>query len=293
MSTYASESPSVAVVLSVYNGQEYLGQQLDSILHQTWKDFTLYIRDDGSTDSSPDILAEYSLKDSRIRLIKTPKGNLGLTPSLKILLHYAQEQIIFFADQDDQWLTHKMQLMINRAPLKDIQDPWVIYSDLEITDRNLKTKHPSFWKLAGINPEKTSFRHIIRRNCVTGCACAINRKMLDLVQDMPDNALHDWWLASTAALQGRLIPLKTPLIRYRQHDNNVIGAQQGGLRRIRTLLNGPELRREYCRQLESSLQHLLALARIRQVRRHTLQGWLVNMEIMRRRSLLGLLNYFS
>jgi len=288
-----SNTFSIAVVLSVYNGQEYLRQQLDSILTQTWQDFTLHIRDDGSTDNSPALLEEYACKDSRIRLIKDHGRNLGLTPSLKILLQATQAQIIFFADQDDQWLPCKMQTMIGHAPKNLVQKPCIIFSDLEVTDRNLKTRHPSFWKLAAINPEKTSFRHIIRKNCVTGCACAINRKLLELVQHMPDQALHDWWMASIAALHGRFIPIKAPLVRYRQHGKNVIGAQHGGQARIRILVSEPVFRRDYCSQLESSLQHLLALAHMDPVKNNLLQKILIKKEIFRRRFLKEALKCFS
>ncbi|WP_291322891.1 glycosyltransferase family 2 protein [Desulfonatronospira sp.] len=285
MPNSSSDELCVAVILSVHNGQAYLVPQLDSILGQTWQDFTLYIRDDGSTDNSPAILQEYARKDSRIRLIKTPGGNLGLTPSLKILLQAVRAQIIFFADQDDHWLPHKIQTMISSVPKSLNTEPWVAFSDLEVTDSQLNTVYPSFWSLAKINPEKTSFRHIVRRNCVTGCACAINRRMLQLVQEMPDQALHDWWLASLASLQGRLIPVRAPLVRYRQHDNNAIGAQQGGLGRARTLLNKPGLRKSYCRQLESSLDHLLELARIEPIKRNLFRSWLIKIEICKRKCL--------
>lgn len=292
MTNISSDELCVAIILSVHNGQAYLAPQLDSILGQTWKDFTLYIRDDGSKDNSPAILQEYARKDSRIRLIKTPGGNLGLTPSLKILLQAARAQIIFFADQDDHWLPHKIQTMISSVPESLNTEPWVAFSDLEVTDSQLNTVYPSFWSLAKINPEKTSFRHIVRRNCVTGCASAINHSLREILLQMPDKALHDWWMAIMAAIYGHLIPVSQPLVRYRQHEANTIGANMSGLSRVWEFWREPARAEVYIKRLADSLEHLQSLSGQKKITKNKFYSNIIKKEMHRRRRYKKILSLF-
>ena len=101
----------IAILMSTYNGGQYLRQQLDSVLRQTVADFTLLIRDDGSSDNTLEILGQYT--DPRIRLIAGE--NLGPSGSFFALLEQARQigaQYVFFCDQDDIWLDNKLELLL-------------------------------------------------------------------------------------------------------------------------------------------------------------------------------------
>lgn len=283
---------SSAVVLSIFQGEKYLSRQLDSILGQTWKNFTLYIRDDGSTDRSLSILERYARKDHRIKLLSDTQGNLGLTGSLKILLGKVKEEILFFADQDDEWLPHKMETMISHSQTISFEVPWLVFSDLLVTDDQLNLLYPSFWKLAGINPEKIKFEDVLRKNPVTGCASAINRNMLNMIKDMPRCAVHDWWLACMAALNGHLIPVKEALVKYRQHDSNVIGAHQGGIWRIWPLIKDSSARKAYLNRLDHIIKHLREINRLEKIKQNPRLLKDVQSEILRRKRHLKMLNFW-
>ncbi len=280
-------------MLSVFNGEKYLAAQLDSIINQTLADFVLYTRDDGSSDSSPEILRHYSDRDARIKLVSSHSGHLGLTPSLKVLLQQVREPVIFFADQDDEWMPHKMETMTLQVRLLQPAKPWVIFSDLLVTDSSLNVIHDSFWDLARINPDQTSFSQVVRRNPVTGCASAINAKMLETALRMPDEAIHDWWMATMAALEGMLLPVREPLVLYRQHNKNTIGAHRGGILRAGPLLGSSMARKTYLRQLDNSLKHLEALNRSKTVVADIQLCQEIRWEIRRRKRCRNMLSFFS
>ena len=251
----------VAVIMPVYQGESNLGPQIESILNQTYPGFHLYIRDDCSGDNSLKIIQAYAQKDARVSVLKNDQRRRGVTGSIKILLEHVQESVVFFADQDDVWMPHKIETMLSSMPMEaDSVLPVAIFSDLKVVDKDLKEICPSFWSMAKICPTRLKFYQVLRRNCVTGCALAINKPMLNIARKMPDDVLHDWWIAIMASLKGRLVPVSEPLVWYRQHEANTIGAQRGGWARMTGLIENPVYREKYLGQLQKSLVHLRNLS---------------------------------
>jgi len=247
----------VAVVMPVYQGESYLSGQIESILGQTYSNIRLYIRDDGSDDASLKIIKDYAHNDERILLIQDNRKRLGVTRSIKILLNNVKEDVVFFADQDDVWVPIKIMVMLEKIPDNGLGPiPAVVFSDLEVVDESLNQISGSYWGMSGIDPHRLKFRDIIHRNCVTGCAAAVNRAMLKLTRQMPDTAVHDWWIACLSAHSGVLIPVPEPLVKYRQHGSNVIGAQERGFRRVCKLGKDSLFRDKYMKQLQNSVVHL-------------------------------------
>ncbi len=284
----------VAVIMPVYQGEAHLAGQIESVLNQTYSGFRLYIRDDGSSDKSQGILRHYARKDPRILIADDNLGRLGVTRSVKILLKNVQEDVVFFADQDDVWVPRKIETMLAHMLLEENKyRPMVIFSDLAVVDSHLKQTAASFWKMAGINPENKSFRHIIRRNCVTGCASAVNRHMAEIIKEMPDDALHDWWIAAIAANKGILVPVHKALVWYRQHGANTIGADRCGWFRIMDLLRYPFLRKKYLRQLRHSIVHLKILSSYPHISKGFVDRFFLLMERIRRTSFYLVLRIFS
>ena len=95
--------------MATYNGEKYLYEQIESILNQSYKNWILLIRDDKSEDSTVSIIEEYEKKDSRIRLLRDRKGNLGFVKNFEELLKNSQEEFIMFSDQDDYWEKDKIK----------------------------------------------------------------------------------------------------------------------------------------------------------------------------------------
>lgn len=224
------------IVLATFNGAAYLGEFLESLRRQTVADWHLLVRDDGSSDATLELLARAGSRDSRISLLNDTPGRLGVTSNFGCLLDRARERharYIFFADQDDVWLPHKLQVQLAR--IKDAESsagpdtPLLVHSDLALVDRDLRLIHPSHSWCARLERDRRSpapLRTLLTNNFVTGCTALLNRPLLDAALPFPPSAvLHDWWVALCAAAFGQIHYLPEPTVLYRQHGSNVVGAE--------------------------------------------------------------------
>ncbi len=218
----------VTVLLAVYNGEKYLAAQLDSLLSQTIKDIKILIRDDGSTDGSEKIINEYlNNYPEKIKLIcgEPTKSACG---NFKQLLKSADDDYIMFCDQDDVWLPEKIEVTLKK--MRELEfgfdGPVLIHSDLYVVDSALNTISPSFFEYQGLTKAEDRLPRLLVQNCVTGCTVMINRKLKEICGEIPNEcAMHDWWLALVASLFGKIGFIETPLILYRQHEYNQVGAK--------------------------------------------------------------------
>ena len=103
----------IEILMATYNGEKYIREQIDSIISQTYSNWTLLIRDDVSKDDTVKIIKEYEKKDKRIKLLEDNKGNLGFVKNFEELLKNSSEDFIMFSDQDDYWLEDKIEKYIN------------------------------------------------------------------------------------------------------------------------------------------------------------------------------------
>ena len=223
----------ILILLAAYNGEEYLSEQIQSIQRQTLFNWTLLVRDDGSEDNSKDIIEEFAAKDSRIRLVDDEREGRGTSKNFAALMQVALAEgadAIFFADQDDIWLPHKLSRQLKSLQEMEEQyspgTPLLCYSDLEVVDEHLHQIHPSFMRYEKLRHEPDNPIHVLlTQNLVTGCSVVINRALLELATPIPTGiTLHDWWLAICAAACGRIGYIDQPLVQYRQHSRNQIGA---------------------------------------------------------------------
>ncbi len=227
------------VLLATYNGAAFLPAQLESILSQThgWK---LLVRDDGSSDGTKKIVSNRAADGTPVILMDDGQPRLGARSNFARLLEKAREMgadYCTLSDQDDVWLPSKLDEQFKQ--MKSLERkfphcPILIHSDLEVVNQNLKIIHPSFMQYQKIHHESSNpLRVLLCQNFVTGSTVMMNRSLLQLALPVPKEALmHDWWLALCAAAFGRLEYYGMPLVKYRQHGNNEIGA-----RNILQLLN--------------------------------------------------------
>lgn len=221
---------SVAILLATYNGEKYIKEQIDSLLSQTYSDITIFVHDDGSKDSTRQILDVLSKENKQIVWLDYPSqgGSMG---NFLSILERVEADYYFFCDQDDVWLNEKVERSVKA--LKDSeqkcgkQTPAVAYTDLFITDENLNVTDPSFWKIAGIHPDLlVDFNTAAAANGCTGCAMAFNKAAA--ISVIPHNGkatMHDSWVTLCALKAGgKMCPVKQPLIYYRQHSSNTLGA---------------------------------------------------------------------
>lgn len=210
----------VDILMSTYNGEDWIDEQIGSILSQTYTDWHLHIRDDGSLDSTSEkLLSWQELYPDKITLYL--EQNIGTILSFSRLMALSKAPFIAFADQDDLFHPEKLSKLIElAAPHKD--KPLLVHHDLKVVDRNLAEIHPSFVAMMGFNVKDHSFSRLLVQNVVTGCACLITRPLAVAIP--PEAVMHDHWLALMAAAYGRILYLDEPLTHYRQHGKNQLGA---------------------------------------------------------------------
>ncbi|MCS7299821.1 MAG: glycosyltransferase family 2 protein [Spirochaetia bacterium] len=225
----------INIILSTYNGEKFLPEFLKSLENQSFKEWILFVRDDNSQDNTLSILEEFKKKrPQKVYLIKDTLGNLGACKSFLTLLKETEGDYFMFADQDDIWLPDKIELnMIKMLKLENIygkESPILIHSDLIVVDKNLNILAKSLWKYQRTTPQKRNLNYLLIQNNVTGCTVMINKALKGLVNTIPNKAImHDWWLALLASAFGVIDYIEKPLVFYRQHESQDIGARKYSL----------------------------------------------------------------
>ncbi len=222
-----STAPLVSIVLAVYNGAFYLSRQMESLLSQTHSHVEIIVCDDRSDDTSLSLAQQFAEKDRRVRIFSNTE-RLGVSANFLGALRHANGEFVCFSDQDDDWRQDKIEILIGR--IENNQKNMLVYSDLEICDKNLKMIHPSFWKASGIAPVCGKMdERILIRNLAPGCSMlfrkAVKDKMIGLGIDSP--FMHDHLALVTSCVLGEIVFSPETLVKYRQHQNNVIGSQTG------------------------------------------------------------------
>ncbi|MGE5329787.1 MAG: glycosyltransferase family 2 protein [Deltaproteobacteria bacterium] len=225
----------IDILLSTYNGEKFIREQLDSLLGQTFQDWRLLIRDDGSLDATIEIIQEYSKRyPEKIVFINDQDKHLGACFSFARLLELSDAEYMMFCDQDDVWLDNKIEITLAKMLEMEkayFDKPILVHTDLKVADQNLKVSSDSIWRYQKLNPERQSLNYMLVENNVTGCTVLINKKLKELVMPFSKEAIiHDWWLALVASALGKIGYVKQPTILYRQHGRNEIGAKKYSLK---------------------------------------------------------------
>lgn len=219
----------VDILLATYNGEKYISEQIDSILSQDYKDWKIFIRDDGSTDSTIRIIDKY-LKEypGKIQLIDDIKGNIGVKLNFGELIQYSKSEYCMFCDQDDVWLSNKISLTLEKMKKieidKTVKIPILVHTDLKVVDKNLELISDSIWKYMKLDKTRNTLNKLLVKTTVTGCTMMINSSLREIIYDIPkDCIMHDYWIALVASSCGIIEWIDTPTILYRQHGNNQVG----------------------------------------------------------------------
>lgn len=242
----------VAVLMSTYNGEQFLREQLDSILDQENVDLNLYVRDDGSNDHTIDILSEYADKHSNVHFYRGDK-NLGACGSFLELLSKEYDADYFaLADQDDIWDKDKISVAIEKLKTLPADKPALYHSNLRIVDQDGRYVRESHSKplVAGA---KYSFLADV---FVTGCTAVFNKKLQEIaVRVKPEHfSMHDTWLYTVVSMFGNCIYDFDSHISYRQHSANVIGTSK-------KKISAARIKREISRYFNRDLQPRLLNAK--------------------------------
>jgi len=221
----------VSVLMATYNGEKYVKTQIDSLLNQSYKEFDIYISDDGSKDKTLEILNEYEKKYSNIHVLSQHSPNGSACKNFLYLLNNVDSELYLFCDQDDEWFSDHIENLVKAYEKEsDKSIPLLIHSDLEVVDGNLNTINPSFFDFSGLSKNPLNYRYYLVQNNVTGCTMCINQALKEKCLIVENNdikliPMHDWWFALVAARFGKVVFLESKGLRYRQHGNNEVGAK--------------------------------------------------------------------
>ncbi len=250
-----------AILLSTYNGEAYLPTLLESILNQNWKHWDLWIRDDGSTDGTRDILREFSSRfnggdegPNKNTAATTPAGhdaimpgtsscrihniegvNLGIANSFFHLLEKSCDGYdgYAFCDQDDIWVPEKLE---RAAQALEAERPMLYHARQWIMDEDSGKKSLS------PRPVHTGFSNALIQNQVVGCTMVINAQLRACVLESLQSVLsgessgeacriimHDWWCYLIASGTGTICYERDPVILFRRHRQSTTPAAAGSI----------------------------------------------------------------
>ena len=235
----AFPSPSIAVLMATFNGIDFIESQVDSVLRQQGVRVRLLVADDGSDDGTREWLEELALRDERVTLIDDGVGGNAPRNFLRLALHAPLEDAdaVAFVDQDDIWFDDKLSKQ------------WVMLDEVDAVSSDVFAFYPD---QPAVMIRKTQPQRRFDYVCESGgpgCTFLLRRDAFDRVTDavrahelLPEIPAHDWLFYAVAralGLRWRIDP--EPTMSYRQHGQNVLGANVGlrhGLARGRKLLNG-------------------------------------------------------
>lgn len=221
----------ITILLSCYNGEHFLRQQLDSLLQQTFRDFTIAIRDDASADRTPEILREYQKAYPDIISVETAKENSGGAKyGFWALMSSRRDDYLMLCDQDDIWLPDKVERSLKK--MRELEGafgregPLAVHTDLAVVDERLQPLALSYREWADIDFSRLDFRFQLVQATATGCTMMYNRALAEYFTHPPRFfIMHDWWAMLTAAAFGHIGQISEPTILYRQHRENAVGAK--------------------------------------------------------------------
>lgn len=221
----------VLVLMSTYNGEAFLSEQIDSILAQESVEVDLLVRDDGSSDHTRDILATYAAKTPHVRWYSGE--NLGFVRSFTALVdmayrEYSAYDYYAFSDQDDVWHKDKLQMACGMLLAHPQDRPLLFTSNSMYVDDNLN-------ELNLFHREQPYFtrQNIMIYPVAQGCSMVFNRQAMALyLAHPPVISWHDRWMSLVCNFFGDIVYSYHPLFCYRIHDNNVQGKKQSFYARI-------------------------------------------------------------
>ncbi|MFV0447974.1 MAG: glycosyltransferase [Vibrio sp.] len=226
----------VAVLIATYQCDYFFVEQLQSIIKSDKNKFItdIIISDDSSDDSILFYLKDFS--DNRIKIVSGPKMENAKFNFLASLIDIESDWV-FFSDQDDIWHEDKVEefsSVINKIKDEYEEDiPQIIFSDASLIDSKGNLISDSFFRYSRLSPDIFCNDDILFKNCVQGASLCVNKPLIKLLRRTLENkniiddiAMHDWWIAILTKYSGKAYFINKPLLFYRQHENNLVGAKK-------------------------------------------------------------------
>lgn len=249
----------ITIIMAVYNGQEYIREQLESLKDQTYTEWRLVIRDDRSSDKTAEIVKKFSDEVEQEVIFKVNEKPSGSAKNnFALLINDAKESdYVMFCDQDDIWKNDKIEITFNK--MKQAEErygrdfPLLVHGDVEVIDENGNINADSMFEMSHINAD-SKLPQILIQNHVTGCTMMCNKKLIAGISEYASSEyiiMHDYLAALYASVFGKIEVIKKPLLSYRQHSGNSVGAKNNNnpVYLLKRLANG---RKSYKEAMETS-----------------------------------------
>jgi glycosyltransferase involved in cell wall biosynthesis len=221
-----SRTPLVSVAMATFNGEKYIAAQLESIVNQTYGNIEIVITDDASSDNTVKIIKDFQLSYPFIKLLISAV-NAGVTKTFENSFRASAGEFIAISDQDDIWELNKIEILLNNIGEED-----AIYSNSLLVDKNGQSLGKDFKSLMHLKSyyEGSPF---LMGNCVPGHTILMKADFVKMILPIPAEIMFDRWISFCAAANNGIRYVDVPLVRYRQHDNNAIGAGKSKNTKVR------------------------------------------------------------
>ncbi|PZQ89684.1 MAG: glycosyltransferase family 2 protein [Leifsonia xyli] len=235
-------APRISVVMCTYRGAAFVEEQLASILAQSVLPHELVLGDDGSDDGTVELvraaLARSGSADRQpielIELLRDPADHpapYGVAGNFARALAAATGEVILLSDQDDRWHEHRVARTLELLAARP--EVGLVHSDARLVDGTGRPLGVTLFEALGVTATELAeidagrgFEVSLRRNLVTGATAAVRRRIVQAALPIPEGWIHDEWLAIVAGATGATAVIREPLIDYRQHGANQIGAEK-------------------------------------------------------------------
>lgn len=232
----------LSVALCTYNGARYLPEQLASIARQTRLPNELVLCDDGSQDTTLEMLEAFAGQAPFTVRVHRNSHNLGSTKNFEQAIRLCEGDVIALADQDDYWYPNKLARI--EAAFSHDAEAGFVFSNADVVDGERQKLGYTLWQSVRFTPAQQQQVNrgqatavLLRHPVVTGATMAFRSSFRDLVLPIGEGWIHDEWIAFLIAAQARAIAISEPLMQYRRHDTNQVGAEDvKATARLRTAL---------------------------------------------------------
>lgn len=223
--------------MATYNGAVYIQQQIDSIRNQTFVDWRMFVRDDGSSDNTVEIVRKYAESDSRIILIEDSLGKLCVSKNFETVISYCTAPYTMLADQDDVWFEDKIEKSLEYiCQVEKFEKPLLVYSNSTLTNSDLSVKYGNNYT-SNVIPKFENF--IFHNSGYQGAAMIFNAALRNkLFPFLERSKVHDYHISLIGLLMGEVFFLAESLMSYRRHNTTTTISNRTFAQRFRALLCG-------------------------------------------------------
>ncbi|MBA2377369.1 MAG: glycosyltransferase family 2 protein [Actinomycetota bacterium] len=222
----------LSVAMPIYNGAEYVGEQMESLAAQSRPPDELVVCDDNSSDDSVEIIAAFAGEAPFPVILHENSENLGYARNAKKAVGHCGGEVVFLCDHDDVWLPEKVGMYEEAFSARP--DVGGVFSNAEVVDKDLRLTGRDLWRTANFNPgrrrrfEGFPFEVLLGGNVAYGPTLAFRRSLAEPAKPFPPSWDADEWISLFVAVSSKFHVFDEPLVKYRQHASNLVGAKGGG-----------------------------------------------------------------